>query len=106
MKSIPEKGIPRKEVLDRLQGFTGEDVNYRDNKIFSLVYYLGEEHTDFLKQAYGMYFSENALNPMAFRSLKRLEYEVVRMTASMLNGDDQLAANILIRSDLSRLTCP
>ncbi len=91
MKSIPEKGIPRKEVLDRLQGFAGEDVNYRDNKIFSLVYYLGEEHTDFLKQAYGMYFSENALNPMAFRSLKRLEYEVVRMTASMLNGDDQVA---------------
>jgi len=91
MKSIPEKGIPRKEVLDRLQGFAGEDVNYRDNKIFSLVYYLGEEHTDFLKEAYGMYFSENALNPMAFRSLKRFEHEVVRMTASMLNGDDQVA---------------
>ncbi|MBW2543936.1 MAG: aspartate aminotransferase family protein [Deltaproteobacteria bacterium] len=91
MKSIPEKGIPREEVLDRLKDFAGEDVNYRDNKIFSLVYYLGEEHTDFLKQAYGMYFSENALNPMAFRSLKRFEHEVVRMSASLLNGDDQVA---------------
>lgn len=91
MKSIPEKGIPRKEVLDRLKGFAREDVNYRDNKIFSLVYYLGEEHTDFLKQAYGMYFSENGLNPMAFRSLKRFEHEVVRMSASLLNGDDQVA---------------
>ncbi len=91
MKSIPEKGIPRKEVLDKLKGFAREDVNYRDNKIFSLVYYLGEEHTDFLKQAYGMYFSENGLNPMAFRSLKRFEHEVVRMSASLLNGDDQVA---------------
>jgi len=91
MNSIPERGIPREEVLDRLKDFAGEDVNYRDNKIFSLVYYLGEEHTDFLKQAYGMYFSENALNPMAFRSLKRFEHEVVRMSASLLNGDDQVA---------------
>lgn len=91
MQTIPEKGIPREVVLDRLKGFARDDVNYRDNKIFSLVYYMGEEHTDFLKQAYGMYFSENGLNPMAFRSLKRFEHEVVRMTAALLNGDDQVA---------------
>ena len=91
MQTIPDKGIPHEEVLDSLKGFAREDVNYRDTKIFSLVYYLGEEHTDFLKQAYGMYFSENGLNPMAFRSLKRFEHEVVRMTAALLHGDDQVA---------------
>ena len=30
----------------------------------------------------------NALNPMAFKSLKTIEAEVVRMTAEMLHGGD------------------
>ncbi|MCP4722166.1 MAG: aspartate aminotransferase family protein, partial [Desulfobacteraceae bacterium] len=34
--------------------------------------------------------SSNGLNPMAFQSLKRFETEVVRMTADLLNGDDEV----------------
>ncbi|MEA2102783.1 MAG: aspartate aminotransferase family protein [Thermodesulfobacteriota bacterium] len=85
---IPKKGIQRDKVLEQMQAFRGDDANYHDSKTWSLVYYLGEEHTDFLKKAYAMYFSENALNPMAFKSLKRFESEVVRMAADLLNGDD------------------
>lgn len=94
MKTIPEHGIDRQEVLERLKAFGCEDANYHDNKIWSLVYYLGEEHTDFLKQAYGLYFSENALNPMAFKSLKRMETEVVQMSGRLLNGDDAVVGTM------------
>ena len=52
------------------------------------VYYAGEEHYDFLKKAHNLFFSENALNPMAFKSLKQFESEVVQMTCSMLNGPE------------------
>jgi len=91
MKTIPEHGIEREEVLSRLKEFGEEDANYRESRTWSLVYYLGEEHTAFLKEAYGLYFSENALNPMAFKSLKRMETEIVQMTGKLLNGDDQVA---------------
>jgi glutamate/tyrosine decarboxylase-like PLP-dependent enzyme len=94
MQSIPLHGIERNKVLTMLKDFGQADANYRDSKIWSLVYYLGEEHTAFLKEAYGLYFSENALNPMAFKSLKRMETEIVKMTAHLLNGDEQVVGTM------------
>ncbi len=92
--SIPEKGLARSEVLQMLRGFREGDANYRDSKTWSLVYYLGEEHTRFLIDAFGIFFSENALNPMAFKSLKRFEHEVVRMTAGLLGGDGNVVGTM------------
>ncbi|HSK13661.1 MAG TPA: aspartate aminotransferase family protein, partial [Phnomibacter sp.] len=53
-----------------------------------LVYQADEEHDALLKAAVNEMFSENYLNPLAFKSLHRMEREVVRMTASMLHGDE------------------
>jgi len=91
---IPKKGMDKKAVLDIMKSYSKDDANYRDAKTWSLVYYIGEEHTQFLKEAYGLYFSENGLNPMAFQSLKRFESEVIRMTASMLNGDKDVVGSM------------
>ena len=92
--TIPEKGLDRSEVLEMLRSFKEGDANYKDSKTWSLVYYIGEEHTRFLIDAFALYFSENALNPMAFRSLKRMEHEVVRMTAGLLNGDGSVVGTM------------
>lgn len=85
--SIPKQGIAREEVLERMAASRQDDANYKDGKTWSLVYYLGEEHTSFLQQAHNMFFSANALNPMAFKSLMRMEAEVVRMSANLFHGD-------------------
>jgi glutamate/tyrosine decarboxylase-like PLP-dependent enzyme len=58
-------------------------------KLFSLVFHLSEEHSELIKEAYNMYIHENGLNPMAFQSLHRFESEVVQMTTSLLNGDNE-----------------
>lgn len=84
--SLPVKGKSRKQVLDLLKAYGADDPDYRHLKTWSLVYYLGEEHTRFLEKAHNLYFSANGLNPMAFKSLKRFESEVVAMTAGMLHG--------------------
>jgi glutamate/tyrosine decarboxylase-like PLP-dependent enzyme len=94
MKTIPEHGMAHREVLAQLKLFASSDANYHDSRIWSLVYYLGEAHTAFLKEAYGMYFSENALNPMAFKSLKHMETEIVQMAGRLLNGDDQVVGTM------------
>ncbi|MDD5447704.1 MAG: aspartate aminotransferase family protein [Actinomycetota bacterium] len=91
---IPEKGLPRSEVLETLRNLKGEDANYKDSKLWSLVYYLGDEHTQFLLEAFSLFFSENLLNPIAFKSLKRLEHEIVRMTASLLSGDTNVVGTV------------
>jgi glutamate/tyrosine decarboxylase-like PLP-dependent enzyme len=84
--TIPHRGVPRPELLERMKGFRKEDADWRDGRTFSLVYHAGEEHEETLKAAYELFFSENFLNPMAFQSLKKMEAEVVRMTAAMVNG--------------------
>jgi glutamate/tyrosine decarboxylase-like PLP-dependent enzyme len=91
---LPRKGKPHEEILDEMRSFSRQDANYIDGKTWSLVYYLDEEHTEFLKKAHNCFFSENGLNPMAFRSLKRFESEVIRMTAEMLNGDREVVGTL------------
>lgn len=86
---IPEQGRPKEEVLEALGRFKQGDADYKRSRTWSLVYYLGEEHTQFLAQAFAMFMSENALNPMAFRSLRKMEHEVVRMTAHLLGGGEE-----------------
>ncbi|HOB87020.1 MAG TPA: aspartate aminotransferase family protein [Bacillota bacterium] len=85
--TLPEKGLGPEKVLELLKHFKKGDVDYKESRTWSLVYYLGEEHTRFLLEAMGMFLSENGLNPMAFQSLKRMEHEIVQMTAGMLHGD-------------------
>lgn len=85
---IPSKGMAREEVLRRLERCKEGDANYKQSRTWSLVYYLGEEHSEFLAEAFAMYMDGNALNPMAFQSLRRFEHEVVRMSAHLLHGGD------------------
>lgn len=85
---LPEHGVSREEVLARLRELKERDAKWRDGRVFSLVYHVGEEHTGLLHEAYGMFLSENALNPMAFPSLKRMENEIVSMAAQLLNGGE------------------
>ena len=86
-KYAPETGRPFEEILKELETFGKDDPNYKEAKTWSLVYYLNEEYTQFLEKAYASYFSANGLNPTAFKSLKRLEKEVLRFTAELFHVD-------------------
>ena len=86
MSEIPLEGRPHDAILADLAELRKDDAKWRDGKVFSLVYDGGEAHQDLLKSAYSLYFSENGLNPMAFKSLRRMEADVVKMTLAMLHA--------------------
>ena len=92
--SIPSKGIPKEQLLSKMQAMREKDADWRAGKTWSLVYFAGEEHTDFLKKAHNMFFSENGLSPLAFPSLKTFENDVISMAASMLGGDGKTAGTM------------
>ena len=87
--NIPEKGRPFDEILQELDSFGSDDPLYKEARTWSLVYYLDQEYTDFLVEAYAKYFSANGLNPSVFKSLKRLEKEILKFTAELLHVDDK-----------------
>jgi glutamate/tyrosine decarboxylase-like PLP-dependent enzyme len=89
-KPMPEQGAASEDILRDLEGFKERDPRYKEGRLWSLVYYLDEEHSGFLKDAYHLFSSENGLNPGAFKSLKKLESEVISATADILHGTDEV----------------
>lgn len=87
--TVPAEGRAHAEILEQMRSYGADDAQWRDGRTWSLVYYAGAEHHDFLKEAHNLYFAENGLNPIAFKSLKRMEAEVVSMAAGMMNGADR-----------------
>ncbi|MCA9670920.1 MAG: aspartate aminotransferase family protein [Myxococcales bacterium] len=88
-RSLPRHGYSHDQLLGAMQKMAQSDADWRAGKTWALVYDAGEAHREFLKKAHNTFFTENALNPLAFKSLKRMEAESVRMIATMLNGDDK-----------------
>lgn len=89
-KSMPSSGRESQEILSQLDDFKAEDPEYKNGKVWSLVYYIDEAHQEFLKDAYFKYSSENGLNPTAFKSLKKMENDVISATADILNGTEEV----------------
>ena len=87
--TLPTKGLNHRKLLAEMKGFRDGDADWHGGRTWSLVYDGGDKHHEFLKKASQLFFAENALNPMAFQSLRRMELDVVHMSAAMLNGDDQ-----------------
>ena len=79
--------MPCEQIVSLMNESRKADADWRNAKTWSLVYFAGEDILEVAKTAYNAFFSENALNPMAFQSLKKFENEAVAMTADMLGGD-------------------
>jgi glutamate/tyrosine decarboxylase-like PLP-dependent enzyme len=83
---IPQTGRAPDDVLGDLRARHEADVDWRRGRVFSLVYHAGDAHEQLVKAAHAEYGSANLLNPMAFKSLKQLEKELVEMAGSLMNG--------------------
>ncbi len=83
---IPASGRPHDELLEEMAAYQQGDIDWKGGKTWSLLYPVSDEHEHLLERSQALFMNSNGLNPMAFKSLKRLESEVVQMTASMLNG--------------------
>lgn len=87
--SIPKEGRDIQEIYEHMDSIKENDFKWEKGRVFCLTYPVDENHHDFLKESYGKFISENFLNPMAFQSLKTMEREVVRMSCSLMHGDDK-----------------
>lgn len=91
--NIPQHGLSREIVLEKLEAFRADDMPWRDGRTWAYVYDPGREAEEVIKQAYMMYLSENALDPTVFPSVLQLENELVAMAATHLNGDADVVGN-------------
>jgi glutamate/tyrosine decarboxylase-like PLP-dependent enzyme len=93
MIQIPQKGKTKKEIFQTLESYKGDDLDWKSGRVMGYVYDPGEKAKEVINRAYTMYLSENALDPLTYPSLLRLENEVVAMTAGLLNSPPEVVGN-------------
>lgn len=90
---IPPNGKSKEEIFRTLERYKGDDLDWKSGRVMGYVYDPGEKAHDVINHAYTMYLSENALDPLTYPSLLRLENEVVAMTANLLNSPPGVVGN-------------
>ncbi|KAF2070009.1 hypothetical protein CYY_008666 [Polysphondylium violaceum] len=85
---IPLQGQSSDDILKILQDLSNNDIDPHQGKLFAYCYPTKKEHEELVIKANNMFIQLNALNPMAFQSLRKMECEVIRMSISMLKGDE------------------
>lgn len=90
---IPDKGLKKEEILKTLRSYKNNDMDWKTGKVMGYIYDAGEEVRNIINDAYTMYLTENALDPLTYPSLLRLENEVVGMLANLLQGDENIVGN-------------
>ena len=78
-KSLPQRGTEWQTLREQLVDFGKDDVDWRSARTAVYVFNAGEDVLRVAKDAYALYQSENALGPLAFPSLKRMEEDVVEI---------------------------
>lgn len=91
---IPDIGLPHDTILKQMDEYAASDADWNGGKVFGLVYHASDEHHEFLKEAHAKAMELNALNPMAFPSVRKYEAEIVSMMADLLGGDRKVYGNV------------
>ncbi len=90
---LPVKGVDKQEILDRLDSFKADDLDWKSGKVFGYIFDPGREAMEVGKQAYMKYLTENALDFTSFPSLFKFEKEIVEMAIDHLQGGSQATGN-------------
>lgn len=90
---IPDSGLSKADILSTLESYKQKDLDWKSGRVFGYIYDPGEEVTALIHEAYTAYLSENALDPLTFPSLLRLENEIIAMVADILEADSNVVGN-------------
>jgi glutamate/tyrosine decarboxylase-like PLP-dependent enzyme len=91
---FPQNGLPRERLLDELRSLKAGDSDWKQGRMFSLVFNAGEEILSLIEEVCSLYLMENGLSPFAFPSLLKMETEVAAMMTDLFQGNEDTVGNM------------
>lgn len=86
---MPKSGRSWSAIESEIAALKGQDLaRWREGRAFGIAYGVSEQLLGIIERAYAMYVLENARHQHAFPSLKRMESDVVAMTADLFHGEE------------------
>lgn len=88
LRQLPRKGAASNDVKRQLLYKQNDDCRFADgdSRVSGTVYMAGAVHKQLLNEAYQMFSITNPMHADVFPSVRKMEGEVVAMTASILGG--------------------
>ncbi len=87
-RQLPEKGVPRDELLDLLRTMAEEEDGFWETGKCSGTMYCGDhDHYRFLTDAFGLFAHANALQRDMCPSATKFEAEIIAMTLDLLHAE-------------------
>jgi len=95
IEEIPLQGISQENLRQRIKLYKQADIVSTSGKNFAYNYdCLQQEITDFMNEIYIAFGFTNALSPIAYPSISRIENEIVTMVSNILGGDKDTVGNV------------
>jgi glutamate/tyrosine decarboxylase-like PLP-dependent enzyme len=87
-RAIPESGRSREEILSEMRAMaTEEDAVWEDGRCSGTMYCGDRDHYAFLKEAFGLFAHQNALQRDMCPSATRFEGEIIAMALNLMHAD-------------------
>jgi glutamate/tyrosine decarboxylase-like PLP-dependent enzyme len=90
---LPKQGLGERELFETLERFRADDLPWRTGRTWAYVYDPGPEAEAVIQRAFGMYLTENGLDPTVFPSAMKLENDVLGIAVGLLHGDEQVVGS-------------
>jgi sphinganine-1-phosphate aldolase len=88
-REIPESGRSREEILGEMREMaTEEDKAWEDGKCSGTMYCGDKDHYGFLKEAFGLFAHQNALQRDMCPSATRFEGEIIAMALDLMHAGE------------------
>jgi len=92
---IPAQGRARADILREIETMQAqEEAHWREGFVSGAVYHGDQEHIEFLNRVYALHSQSNPLHADVWPSASKFEAEIVRMTANMLNGGEEVVGTV------------
>jgi sphinganine-1-phosphate aldolase len=82
-----------KDISADLVALKNDDYDWRGGRVPIYVYFDNDQLLTVARNAYGLYFSENALGGRAFPSLVRMEEEIIRTSLTLFHAPEGAAGS-------------
>src|SRR4051794_22202534 len=87
-RSLPDDGRSREEILSELRAMASEeDAVWEDGRCSGTMYCGDRDHYAFLKEAFGLFAHQNALQRDMCPSATRFEGEIIAMALALMHAD-------------------
>lgn len=93
-RRLPENGLSQEAIIAAMQEWVAKETTWGTGRVSGTVYHGGKDLTKLIVQAFEAYALSNPLHVDVFPSIRKMESEVISMTAALFGGGPEIVGSL------------